>query len=56
MTFLVEIEQEEDGGFLAEVMDLPGVLAYGQTPEEAQVKVQALALRVAGDVRVARST
>ena len=46
MMFLVEIEQEEDGRWIAEVLDLPGVLAYGQTPEEARSKVQALALRV----------
>ena len=44
MTFLVEIEQEEDGRWIAEVIDLPGVLAYGRTLEEAKAKVQALAL------------
>ncbi len=49
MTFRVEIEQEIDGRWIAEVTDLPGVLAYGQTPEEAQAKVQALALRVVAD-------
>lgn len=49
MTFKVEIEQEEDGRWIAEVVDLPGVLAYGQTPEEARAKVQALALRVVAD-------
>ncbi len=49
MTFKVEIEQEEDGRWIAEVTDLPGVLAYGQTPEEAKAKVQALALRVVAD-------
>lgn len=49
MIFTVEIEQEEDGRWIAEVVDLPGVLAYGQTPEEAQAKVQALALRVIAD-------
>lgn len=49
MTFKVEIEQEEDGRWIAEVMDLPGVLAYGQSPEEAKAKVQALALRVIAD-------
>ena len=49
MTFKVEIEQEEDGRWIAEVMDLPGALAYGQTPEEARAKVQALALRVIAD-------
>ena len=49
VTFKVEIEQEEDGRWIAEVVDLPGVLAYGQTPEEARAKVQALALRVVAD-------
>ena len=49
MTFRVEIEQEEDGRWIAEVTDLSGVLAYGQTQEEAKAKVQALALRVIAD-------
>lgn len=49
MTFRVEIEQEEDGRWIAEVVDLPGALAYGQTPEEAKAKVQALGLRVVAD-------
>ena len=49
VTFKIETEQEEDGRWIAEVMDLPGVLAYGQTLEEARAKVQALALRVIAD-------
>jgi predicted RNase H-like HicB family nuclease len=49
MKFTVEIEQEEDGRWIGEVIDLPGVLAYGKTPEEAKAKVQALALRVIAD-------
>ena len=49
MTFRIEIEQEEDGRWIAEVVDLPGALAYGKTPEEAKAKVQALALRVLAD-------
>jgi predicted RNase H-like HicB family nuclease len=49
MTFTVEIEQEDDGRWIAEVLELPGVLTYGQSPEEAQAKVQALALRVVAD-------
>ena len=49
MKFRLEIEQEEDGRWIAEVMELPGVLAYGNTPEEAKSKVQALALRVVAD-------
>jgi predicted RNase H-like HicB family nuclease len=46
MTFTVEYEQEEDGRWIAEVMELPGVMVYGQSREEALAKAQALALRV----------
>jgi len=46
ITFKVEVEQEEDGRWLAEVLELPGVLAYGQNQDAAVSKVQALALRV----------
>jgi len=49
MTFTVEYEQEEDGRWLAEVLELPGALAYGQTSREAVAKAQALALRVLAD-------
>jgi len=49
MTFIVDVEQEEDGRWIAEVLDLPGVLAYGETLAEAKAKVQALALRVIAD-------
>lgn len=45
----VEIEQEEDGRWLAEVASLPGVLAYAPTREEAFAKAEALALRVIAD-------
>ena len=45
----VETEQEADGRWLGEVPELPGVLAYGQTREEAIARVQALALRVLAD-------
>ncbi|MFN2455726.1 MAG: type II toxin-antitoxin system HicB family antitoxin [Pyrinomonadaceae bacterium] len=49
MTFTIEYEQEEDGRWLAEVAELPGVLAYGRTTDEAIAKAQALALRVLAD-------
>ncbi len=45
----IEIEREEDGRWIAEVFDLPGVLAYGTTREEAIARVEALALRVIAD-------
>ena len=46
MTFTVDYEQEEDGRWIAEVLELPGVMVYGTTKEEAKAKAQALALRV----------
>jgi predicted RNase H-like HicB family nuclease len=49
MVFKVGIEQESDGRWLAEVPDLPGVMTYGGTREEALGKVKALALRVIAD-------
>jgi predicted RNase H-like HicB family nuclease len=45
----IDIEQEQDGRWIAEVPDLPGVLAYGQTRTAAISKAQALALRVIAD-------
>ena len=47
--YRVEIAQEEDGRYLAEVVDLPGVMAYGETPDAALAHAQALALRVLAD-------
>ena len=44
--YAVEVEQEVDGRWIAEVPELPGVLAYGQTREEAVRRAQALSLRV----------
>jgi predicted RNase H-like HicB family nuclease len=49
MTFTVEYQQEDDGRWLAEVLEMPGVLAYGQSSDEAIAKAQALALRVLAD-------
>lgn len=42
-------EQEDDGRWLAEVLEMPGVLAYGQSSDEAIAKAQVLALRVLAD-------
>jgi predicted RNase H-like HicB family nuclease len=49
LTFIIEVERESDGRWLAEVLELPGVLTYGASPEEARARVQALALRVVAD-------
>jgi len=49
MNLTVETEREEDGRWIAEVSDLPGVLAYGKTRDEAIARAEALALRVLAD-------
>lgn len=46
MQFTIEHEREEDGRWLAGVPELPGVLAYGATADEAMAKAEVLALRV----------
>ena len=46
MNFNIECDREEDGRWLAEVPQLPGVLAYGASPDEAMAKAEVLALRV----------
>jgi predicted RNase H-like HicB family nuclease len=46
MNLKIEFERETDGRWIAEIVDLPGVMVYGQTREEASQKVKALALRV----------
>ena len=49
MRFSIEFDQEEDGRWIAEIPELPGVMVCGSTREEAQSKVEALALRVIAD-------
>jgi predicted RNase H-like HicB family nuclease len=47
--YKVETEREDDGRWIAEVLNLPGVMAYGSTENEAVASAQALALRVLAD-------
>jgi predicted RNase H-like HicB family nuclease len=49
VNFKIEFEQEEDGRWIAEISELPGVMAYGPTQAEAEAAVEALALRVIAD-------
>jgi predicted RNase H-like HicB family nuclease len=49
MNYTIEYEREEDGRWIAEVSQLPGVLAYGTTADDAMRKAEALALRVLAD-------
>jgi len=49
MNFEIEFDQEVDGRWIAEITELPGVIVYGETPLQAEVKAKALALRVLAD-------
>ncbi len=49
MTFTIETEQEQDGRWIAEILEIPGALVYGTSQEEAIANVKALALRVLAD-------
>jgi predicted RNase H-like HicB family nuclease len=46
---LSELSREEDGRWIAEIPDLPGVMAYGESRDDALRSVEALALRVLAD-------
>jgi predicted RNase H-like HicB family nuclease len=49
MPLTIEVEQEDDGRWIAEIPELPGVLCFGQTKQEAIARVQALGLRALAD-------
>jgi len=49
MDFQIEFEREDDGRWIAEITTLPGAMAYGASRQEAESKVQAIALRVLAD-------
>jgi predicted RNase H-like HicB family nuclease len=45
----VEVEREDDGRWIAEVVEHPGVIAYGESRDEAIERAKALSLRVLAD-------
>ena len=49
MNFTLESDREEDERWIAEVLELPGVIVYGSSRLEAKLNVEALALRVLED-------
>jgi predicted RNase H-like HicB family nuclease len=49
IVYKVETEREVDGRWIAEIVDVPGVMAYGATEKEAVASAQALALRILAD-------
>jgi predicted RNase H-like HicB family nuclease len=49
INFTVEFDREEDGRWIAEIPELPGVMSYGSTREEAFARTEAIALRVLAD-------
>jgi predicted RNase H-like HicB family nuclease len=46
VSYRIEFEREDDGRWIADIPELPGVMAYGSSKREAESKVQAIALRV----------
>jgi predicted RNase H-like HicB family nuclease len=51
VNFRIQFEREEDGRWVAEISELPGVMAHGATQAEAEASVEALVLRVIADQR-----
>ena len=49
MRFQFELEREDDGRWIAEIPEVPGAMAYGDTEEEAKAKAYALALYAVAD-------
>lgn len=49
MAFTIEVDREEDGRWIAEVPEIPGALAYGDTKDEAEARAEAIALRTLAD-------
>jgi predicted RNase H-like HicB family nuclease len=49
MNYTIETEQEEDGRWIAEVMELPGVIVYGGSRADAIQRAEILALRLVAD-------
>ena len=49
LRFQFEVEREEDGRWIAEIPEVPGAIAYGNSEEEAKAKAYALALYAVAD-------
>ena len=49
MNLIIEIEQEEDGRWIAEIPEIPGAMTYGQTSQQAVISIKSLALRILAD-------
>ena len=54
MNLTIDLEIEEDGRWIAEALELPGVMCYGQSREEAIANAERLAIEVIAD-RIAHS-
>ena len=49
MKFSIECEREEDGRWIAEIVQIPGAMAYGETRDEAMARAEIVALRAIAD-------
>jgi predicted RNase H-like HicB family nuclease len=56
MNFRIEFEREEDGRWITEIPELPGVICYGPTKQDAESQAKALAIRVIAEQMARAST
>lgn len=49
MKLSIELDREQDGRWIAEALELPGVMTYGETREEAIRNTERLAIEVVAD-------
>lgn len=52
MNHAIEFEQEEDGRWIADVPSLPGLMVYGDTKEDAEVRLAVMALSIPSFAKV----
>jgi predicted RNase H-like HicB family nuclease len=45
----IDLDREEDGRWIAEALEIPGVMSYGETRDEAISNVERLAIEVIAD-------
>ena len=49
MKLTIDLDREEDGRWIADTLELPGVMCYGKTRDEAISNTERLAIEVIAD-------